>query len=128
MIRSIGAVAAGYILMVCLVVGFFRLMGLVQPIYFGIDHTLAMPLTWQLLVLAFDILAAALGGAITAWCAQYTPFRHAYWLSGIILIMGLISIPAAHLRGDSLWLGITTGFLGSLACLAGGWTMDNKLR
>ena len=128
MMRSMGAVVAGYIVMVCLVVGFFRLMGLIQPTYFASDNAPSTPILWQLVVLIFDVLAAGVGGATAAWFAPYTPFRHSYWLSGIILLLGLISIPAAYLRGDSLWLGVSTGFLGSFACLAGGWAMDNKLR
>ena len=127
-LRSFGAVSAGYTVMVFIVICYFNIMRAFLPVHFSSQPMQPMPLGWQITILCINLLGAAAGGGVAARIAPNLPFRHGYWLSLVILLLGLISVPVAYINGEAPWLGLAGGFLGSLSCLAAAWIVSIKFK
>ncbi|MEW6051518.1 MAG: hypothetical protein AB1644_10710 [Candidatus Zixiibacteriota bacterium] len=122
MVRSILAVAAGYLVMAVLTLIFFAALGILVPEHFGVgmDKGNLFPLQpWPLVILGTGLVFAAAGGNVTVLIARQTPGQHIYWLAAVIVVMGLVSAFAA--RGvQPLWYQVALVIVGIIGVMIGG--------
>jgi hypothetical protein len=122
MIRSIGAVLAGYAAMAVVVVLAtklaVKLMSLQAP-----PGGMPAPTGGYLVVnLLYSFAAALLGGWITARLAASSPLGHAAALAGFALLMAVVSsLAGPQAQGQPAWYPWVIGLLGAAGVLAGGW-------
>ena len=88
-LRSLGAILAGYLVIVLLTLLFFSLLDLALP-----PGQISNP--WILFTLAFSVIAAVLGGWVTARLAKRHPRLHGFLLGAFLILMGLLSMSAAQ--------------------------------
>lgn len=70
--------------------------------------------------LAISLAAAVAGGWLAARLAATAPLAHAAALAGVVLVMSVGSMPAAH-PGQPAWYGWAIAVVGAAGALAGGW-------
>jgi len=85
MLRSILALAAGYIAILILTIFLFFVLGTFFPNVF-----LSTP--GVLAILACDFLFAAVGGYVAAALAPHSQLRHALWLGAILVLFGVVMV------------------------------------
>ena len=121
MIRSIAAVAAGY---VTTLVGVSTFFAIVMVLAFGgmpADAATFHPPSWLLwLEIAFSPVLAAAGGYVCAWIAREREMRHACALAAVMVVMGAISVVGdAGLKPMSSTIAVVV--LGIAGALGGAW-------
>ncbi len=132
MIRSIGALVAGYLTMALLViVGSLSVAAVLLP--GGIAR--AAPVTTEYLVanLAVSFAAAVAGGWVAGWLAGERPLRHGAILAAIVLTMGLAAAALAPRAADPAerppaWYPWAVAAVGSTGTLLGGFLRSAQRR
>jgi len=117
MLRSVLAVAGGYLAMSLLVVLLFATLGAFWPAAFA-DRTVAPPLPALAVTLAFSLVAAVVGGFATATIASRFETRHVLALMAFMVVMWLVSIPAA--AGQPAWYRFALLAIGPAGAWLGG--------
>lgn len=112
MLRSIGAVVAGYLVFAVSAVALFQLTGrnphAPQPLWFIVAVTL------------YGMLFAALGGLLAVRLSASRSLRHAMALAGVVALgatVSLLTSPAA----DATWSQWTALALMAPSAYAGAW-------
>lgn len=120
MLRSLAAVAAGYL---TLVLGVTTLFSFIVFVVLRADmsHPGAFePPAWLLWVEVVSAPAIALvGGYVCAWIARRKPMQHGLALAGVMAVMSVVSAIREAGTEKPLWTSIAVGVLGSLAAIAG---------
>lgn len=88
MIRSILAVAAGFVIWTVLWVGAVQLTSITLPGYF-VDDTLSGSTGILLLLLGLSVTASVIAGFATASIAGYEEIKHTTTLGASLLIVGI---------------------------------------
>lgn len=111
MLRSFGAVIAGYLLFAVLAVALFAVTG-------RNAHAPA-PLAFMIGSALCGMLFAGLGGYVAARLAGRRPLTHAAALALVIAFGAGISIVTSP-RGDAVWSQVTAMFLMAPSAILGG--------
>jgi hypothetical protein len=127
MLRSIGAVLAGFIVMaITIIVGTIALTAVLIP---GGIATMrspqpggALPTGYLTANLTLSFLAAVLGGYLTVRLAASAPVIHALALGTLLMVMGIVTAAQAGGAGSSAgqpswypWVITTLGVVGVMA-------------
>ncbi|MGI8783320.1 MAG: hypothetical protein ACR2L2_06695 [Acidobacteriota bacterium] len=119
MLRSILALAAGYVAILVLTIFLFFVLGTFFPNVF-----LSTP--GVLAVLACDFLFAAVGGYVAAALAPHSQLRHTLWLGAILVLFGVVTIvwvgfsPVEGAGKEPLWYQLGRVLVTMPAVLLGG--------
>ncbi len=116
MLRSIGAVLAGY---ATIVVGTLVLFAVLGATHGRPDPKLAPPLWYTLVVLAAGIVFAAIGGFVCAWVAAQSEWKHALWLAGLCLALGIASSFSPEYSVTPAWYRFGLPVVGAVGVLLG---------
>lgn len=87
--KSVGAVLAGYVVMVIVTLIFFALLGVVHPDGFDPEMTEVPGTGVQLVILAFGFASAVGGGWVTARLSPRSTGKH---ILGLVLLVGGMSV------------------------------------
>ena len=117
MLRSLFAVFGGYLAMSLLVMVLFMTRGAFWPESF-VDPVVAPPLAALATTLLFSLVAAIVGGFVTATIAAHSEPKHVLGLMGFMVLMWLVSIPQAE--GQPAWYRFALLPLGPLGAWLGG--------
>lgn len=117
--RSVLAVAAGYLVMFVAVVAFFA-VALGSP-----EATPSPRFLAASLVVGF--LAAGAGGWTTATIAQRAQMQHAAALVGLVVALGIVSWLLSAGR-EPLWYGLANVAVGAGGVLLGGYVRQAQVR
>lgn len=121
MMRSIGAVLAGYVVTAVLVIAMFYVLGVFNPeLVAGARPPLAKNAGWLTLLFVLGMIFAALGGYVTAALAARAPGKHAAALAVFMLAMSVVSAVMAYMQVQPFWFELANGAAGSVAALGGG--------
>lgn len=119
MLRSILALAAGYIAILILTIVLLLVLGTFFPNAF-----LSTP--GVLVILACDFLFFAVGGYVAAALAPHSQLRHALWLGAILVLFGVVMVvwvgfsPAEGAGKEPLWYQVGRVLVTMPAVLVGG--------
>jgi hypothetical protein len=91
MVRSIIAIAAGYLTLAILVGILVMTLGIMVPTAIPNNETIPS-LGWVFFIEIFSLLAAAAGGYLTAFVARGSRISHVQLLGAVVLLVGLIQI------------------------------------
>ena len=117
-LRSIGAVIAGFATVVILSITIDEIMHMTGIIPRGAMWDPAH----NALALAYRCAAAVAGGYVTAWLAPRNPIRHAVILGFLGTMVGIAGVIAtADLNLGPRWYPIAVAATGFPCCLIGGW-------
>lgn len=120
MFKSIVSVLAGYLATAVLIVITTMLAGSVM-----LDAS-NVPTTPYLIVnLILGIGSAMAGGYVTAMIAPQNPKMHTYYLAGLIIIIGLLSM-SEPLDGQPSWYPWVVMLIGVVGVITGGWLQQRK--
>jgi hypothetical protein len=117
MLRSLGAVAAGLVvaIIVLMVLGFLTVAALgVSPVEPPTPASLAANLGGA-------AIAAASGGAVAGWFAPHSPHGHVVALALVILLVSLPALLLAPGAGEPAWYGIAQSVVGPISATIGGY-------
>lgn len=116
MLRSIGAVIAGYLAMA---VGVLLVVGIGAALL--VEDPDAPGLPYIAFNLGASILAAALGGWVTRRLAPRSPGVHVVALAVFVLVLGIVmALAGGDTGGQPGWYPAVIAVLGPLGVLAGG--------
>lgn len=124
MLRSVLAVAAGYITMILLIVVLFLLLGIMFPEAFpqpGIFPSIG----WVIFILAFGFVAAMLGAAVTVTISRGSRLKHIHWLALVVLFFGLATL-ATNIDKQPLWYLVAQIAVGVAGVYVGGHLADRR--
>src|SRR5688500_11061282 len=93
MLRSLGAVAAGYVIFGASAFLLFQLS--------GIDPHQSAPITFKIASIIWGCVFALVAGWLTARLAPTRPVVHAVVLAALIALGALVSM--VSVRGDAIW-------------------------
>jgi MFS-type transporter involved in bile tolerance (Atg22 family) len=116
MLRSLGAVVAGYLSFAVPAVALFAVTGR--------DSHAAQPLAFMVGSTLYGMLFAALGGYVAARLAGRHPLRHAIVLSLVIALGAAVSI-VTRSTGDTVWSQLAALFLMAPSGTLGGLLRRN---
>jgi hypothetical protein len=92
--KSVFSVIAGYVVMTVLVVASFAVLAVLVPAQMGAEAT-GLPGTGMLLlILAFGLLAAMVGGGVTGRLSPRAPGKHIIALASLIAAIGVVGMIA----------------------------------
>lgn len=129
MLRSIGAVIAGFVVMaITVMIGTFRLSALLLSGATRSGGALppgrVVPPAYLTANLVLSFLAAVLGSWVTTLIAGSAPMTHAAALAALVFVMGLVSArqagSAGHHAGQPTWYPWVITTIGIAGVLAGG--------
>lgn len=112
MVRSVLAVAIGYVVFSASAVALFKLSG--QNPHIPADTA------FMAVSIAYGVFFAALSGFIAAWLAKRWEFEHALAVSCLIAVAGAISLLTRPGQG-AMWTELATLLLMAPAAMAGGY-------
>jgi hypothetical protein len=121
-LRSIGAVVAGYAIMVILVMASFAVAGSLFKMRVrtpGGDAPAPTP-SYLAYNLSSGLVAAVAGGWVTGCIAKHNLLWHAGALALLIAAMGVVSARRPQ-PGQPSWYPLTITAIGVAGALAGGW-------
>lgn len=138
MLRTIGAVILGYIVLVLIVFASFSLVYLAMgPSFAFRPGTVEVTIGWMVMSTVVSFLAAWIGGMVATRIGRSR--GAVYGLAGLVLVLGLISagvamsaappalpdrplstLEAASFARQPTWYGFLVAFVGTLGVLAGG--------
>ena len=93
MIRSIGSVAAGYLIFAASAILLFQMSGR--------DPHAAAPLAFKVATMIWGVVFALIAGWLTARIAGRQPTTHAAVLAGVIALGAIVSMVTSP--GDAVW-------------------------
>jgi len=112
MLRSIGAIAAGYLLIAAAIIILFAVT---------FPDPLATPSRgFMLFSLAYGFVFGILGGYVCGLIAQRAEVKHAAVIAGIGILLSILSMALAAGK-EPLWYQWANMLVLSLAVLLGGW-------
>ncbi len=112
MLRSIGAVAAGYLLIAAAIIILFAV---------AFPDPLATPgQGFMLFSLVYGFVFGILGGYVCGVIAQRSEVKHAAVIAGIGIILSIVSMAFASAR-EPLWYQLANMAVLTAAVLLGGW-------
>lgn len=115
MLRSIGAVVAGYLTMA---VGVLVVVGIGAALL--VDDPEAPGNAYLAFNLGASVLAAAGGGWVTRRLAVRSPVKHVLALAAAVLLLGLAMAMGGPAASQPAWYPATMSVLGAAGVLAGG--------
>jgi MFS-type transporter involved in bile tolerance (Atg22 family) len=125
MVRSIAAVAGGFVTMLAIVmVGTLAAVAAFVP--GGLTTGMSQPpsgslsRTYLAANLLVSLLGAIAGGWVTSRVAAASPSTHVLVLAGIILIMSVVTAAQGAAPGQPAWYPITISVIGLAGVLIGG--------
>lgn len=102
MLRSVGAIIAGYVTTVVLTIMIISGLGAVLPESLNSANT-----GWVIANIIYGAIVAGIGGYVTAFIAQKAELKHALILAGIMLVFGIMSfvaaMPTLEETGQPVW-------------------------
>jgi hypothetical protein len=111
------ALAAGFAVMVALVMGTAALIARLVPDWIG-SEAKPQP-SYAFVNLGSSFMAAAAGGYVTAWVAAANPLIHVLALG--IIVLALSALSALQSRGKQpIWLQLALVAISPIGVLAGG--------
>ena len=117
MIRSIVAVIAGYTVMAVLVMLGFGLIKKLMPEAFPTPA--AFPVTGvALIIIGLGLIAAIVGGFVSAWIAGQKKLRHGIILGVVVLVLGIISALVSPVE-QPLWYNASIILAGVIGVILG---------
>lgn len=112
MLRSIGAVAAGYLLIAAAIIILFAV---------SFPDPLATPgQGFMLFSLAYGFVFGILGGYVCGVIAHRSEIKHAAVIAGIGILFSIVSMVFAPAR-EPLWYQLANMVILTVAVLLGGW-------
>jgi hypothetical protein len=115
MLRSIAAVAAGFLATAVLVTVFDALLMAVVPQWFVDPAAPTVPLLTlpgTVVNLTAGTVGAVIGGYLMALIARQNLMKHLYWLIGVLVLFGLLSATMDAGMGLPLWYSVLVVVLG----------------
>jgi len=126
MIRSILAVAAGYMAMALAVTAGSRTLTAAFPDYARAPETRVTPILPMILELVWAIPSAILGGYVTARIARRAQNRHVAVLAGIVIVLA-IGFALIESGGPiPIWFRVLLPMVAAISVLIGGRLAPQK--
>lgn len=124
MLRSVLAIAAGYITMVLLIVLLFLFLGIVFPAAFpqpGVFPSMG----WVMFILLFGFVAAVVGAIVTIAITRGPRLKHIHLLALVVLFFGLVTL-ATNIDTQPLWYLAAQIVVGIAGVYVGGHLADRR--
>jgi hypothetical protein len=125
MLRSIGAVIAGYFTLAVLTAGTIFLLGTVFPASYTPTNT-----GWVLFNLLYGALYAVLGGYVTGLIAQRAEVRHGLALGIVMVVLSIVTFVLTQTgptpTGQPLWYSIALVVLALPTPVLGGYLRNRQ--
>ena len=118
MIRSILAVAVGYLIFALSAFAFFQLSG-------QAPHQVA-PMPMMLASIAVGMVFALLGGYVAGWLAQRRPLAHGVAVA-TVLALGATGSLLGTLGKGAVWSQVAALVLMAPSAIAGGWLRKRQV-
>ena len=127
MLRSIGAVVAGYISMAAIVIiGTAAASAVLVPggiASMRTGPTGPVPGSFLAMNLLVSLAGAMVGGWLAVRLAPTSELNSAYLLAGVTVLMAIVTaaVNGGAARGEPTWYPVMIGILAVAGVLAGGW-------
>lgn len=124
MLRSVLAVAAGYITMLVLIMLLFTLIGIIFPGAFPQPD--AFPsIPWVVFILLFGLVAASIGAGVTITICRGSRIKHIHSLAIVVLFIGLVTL-AASIDKQPIWYLVAQILVGIFGVYFGGHLANKR--
>jgi peptidoglycan/LPS O-acetylase OafA/YrhL len=124
MLRSVIAVAAGYISMLLLIMLLFLIIGIIFPEAFPQPD--AFPsIPWVVCILFFGLAASIIGGGVTVTVCRGSRIKHIHALAIVVLFIGLVTL-AASIEKQPLWYLLAQVVVGLVGVYVGGHLANKR--
>ena len=118
--KTLLSVIAGYAALAVLTIALFGVLAIAAPASFGGEPSAAPGTGATLVILAFGLIAAVLGGWVTARLAPRRPWRHVLALAGLVLLLSVVSALASPESSAPGWYQTGLALVGVCGALLGG--------
>lgn len=124
MLRSVLAVATGYLSFLILVSLLLLLLGIVFPA--AVPRSGEVPsIGWAVFILAFGLVASAVGAAVTTAISRGSRLKHIHALALVVAFFGLVTL-AVNIDKQPLWYLTAQIIVGVVGVYVGGHLANKK--
>lgn len=124
MLRSVIAVAAGYILITLLIALVQLILGIVVPEAFPqLDSFPSIP--WVASILFFYVAASVVGAGVTISICRGSRIKHIHALALVFLFIGMVML-AANIDKQPVWYSLAQVVVGLVGVYAGGHLANKR--